>query len=209
MRSRLPLLLLAVAAFAQPGRLGIFTNSGDVGQPAIVGSTVFDAAKSEYRITGAGANMWDRVDQFQFAWREISGNFTVKATMRFLGQGVPHRKAGIVLRQTTAADSPYIDLVIHGDGMPAMQWRNFKGDVTNAADFPSSGPGLFKLKLVRQGGTITVFVGKDGAEPTEVAHTLIQLGNPLLVGLGVCSHKADASDTAVFSDVSIEPASKP
>ncbi len=199
------IVTLVLAACCCWGQLGIFTNAGDVGNPAIRGTTVYDAAKGEYRITGAGENMWARADQFQFAWREVTGNFTVRATVKFLGQGVPHRKAGIVLRQTTGGDSAYIDLVIHGDGMPAMQWRNVKGDVTNAADFPSAGPGEFRLKLVRQGSTITVFVGKDGAEPKELAHTLLPLGNPLLVGLGVCSHKAEATDTAVFSDVSVEP----
>ena len=46
--------------------------------------------------------------------------------------------------------SPDIDIVIHGNGMPGVQWRNTKGDITNAFDFPFDGPARFKLKLVRQ-----------------------------------------------------------
>ena len=79
----------------------------------------------------------------------MSGNFAVTATMQFLGEGADHRKAGIMLRQTLDTDSPYVDIVIHGNGMPGIQWRNTKGDVTNAFDFPFDGPGKFKLKLVR------------------------------------------------------------
>jgi TolB protein len=210
MRHILVLCLLASSAFAQTGKLGAFTNSGDVGGPAIKGSTQFDAAKGQYRMTGAGANMWAKEDQFQYVWREMTGNVTVTATMQFLGEGaVAHRKAGIVLRQSLDTDSPYVDIVIHGNGMPGIQWRTTKGDITNAVDFPFDGPGKFKLKLTRQGSTIGVWIGKDGAELKELGHTQVALGNPVLVGLAVCSHAPEKSETVVFSDVSVEQLAPP
>lgn len=209
MRTLFLTCLFTISVFSQTAKLGIFTNSGDVGDPAIKGATAFDAAKGQYRVIGAGANMWAKADQFQYAWREMSGNFAMTARVQFLGEGNAHRKAGIMLRQTLDTDSPYIDMVLHGNGMPAMQWRNAKGDITNAADFPFDGPGPLKLKLIRQGSTITVFVAKDGAQLQELAHTQVQLANPILVGLAVCSHKPDASDTVLFSDVSVEPQAAP
>jgi len=204
MRQLVLIFLSAVSSLAQTGKLGAFTNSGDVGGPALKGSTAFDTSKGQYRITGAGANIWAKEDQFQYVWREMSGNIAITATMQFLGEGAAHRKAGIMLRQTLDTDSPYIDFVIHGNGMPGIQWRNTKSDITNAFDFPFDGPARFKLKLVRQGAAITVFIAKDAAELKELGHTQVQLGSPVLVGLAVCSHKADASDTVVFSDVSVE-----
>jgi hypothetical protein len=209
MRTLILTCLLAASVFAQNGKLGVFTNSGDVGGPAMKGSTEVDAAKGTYKMTGAGANIWAKEDQFQYVWREMSGNVAVTATMQFLGEGAPHRKAGIMLRKTMDTDSPYVDVVIHGNGMPGIQWRNTKGDITNAVDFPFDSPGKFKLKMVRQGGAIIVSIAKDGAELKELGHTQIQLGNPVYVGLAVCSHKADASDTVVFSDVSVEQLAAP
>jgi len=35
-------------------------------------------------------------------------------------------------------------------------------------------------------------------------HTEVSFQNPVLVGLAVCSHDPAKSDTAVFSDVSVE-----
>ena len=108
-----PLFLFSVlssSAFAQSGNLGIFTNSGDVGSPAIKGSSEF--SNGQYQITGSGANIWAKQDQFQYVWREMTGNFTVKATMRFLGQGNEHRKAGIMVRQSLDSDAIYADVVI-------------------------------------------------------------------------------------------------
>src|SRR5579872_40101 len=204
MREFLIVLALAAPVYSQTASLGAFSNSGDVGGPAIKGSTAFDSSKGQYRMTGAGANMWAKEDQFQYVWREMSGNFAVTATMEFLGEGIAHRKAGIMLRQTLDTDSPYVDIVIHGNGMPGIQWRTTKGDITNAVDFPFDSPGKFKLKLVRQGSAIGVSIAKDGAELKELGHTQVALGNPVLAGLAVCSHKADATDTVVFSDVSVE-----
>src|SRR5579863_9568436 len=204
MRELLLTCLLAAGALAQTGKLGVFTNSGDVGGPALKGSTEFDASKGQYRITGAGANIWAKEDQFQYVWKEMSGNVAVTATLQFLGEGAAHRKAGIMLRKTLDTDSPYVDVVIHGTGMPAIQWRNTPGDTTNGVDFPFDSPGKFKLKLVRTMGSIAVSIGKDGAELKPLGTTTIQLAGPLYAGLVVCSHKGDKSETVVFSDVSIE-----
>ena len=195
--------LVPAAAFAQKADLGIFTNSGDVGGPAIKGSAEYTADNGQYRITGAGANIWAKQDQFQYVWREMGGNFTVTATLRFLGQGVDHRKAGIMVRQSLDTDAAYADIVIHGNGMPGLQWRSKAGEDTNAFDLPFDGPGTFKLKLVRNGVRIYMYLAKDGAELKEIAHTEVTFRNPVLVGLAVCSHKADSSDTVIFSDVSV------
>jgi hypothetical protein len=202
--------LSSAAAFSQTTNptatnLGAFTNSGDVGDPARKGSAEFDAANGQYRITGSGANIWDKQDQFQYVWREITGNFTVVAAMQFLGQGEDHRKAGIMLRQSLDADSPYGDIVIHGNGMPGLQWRSNKGETTNTFDMPFDGPGKYKLMLVRSGVGITVSLAKDGAELKQVARTEVTFRGPILVGLAVCAHNADKSETVVFSDVSVDP----
>jgi regulation of enolase protein 1 (concanavalin A-like superfamily) len=209
MRELSLICLLAASAFAQSGNLGAFTNSGDVGGPSKKGSTEFNASNGQYRITGSGANIWAKQDQFQFVWREMSGNFTVTATMQFLGQGEDHRKAGIMLRQSLDTDSPYGDIVIHGNGMPGIQWRSTKGEDTNTFDLPFDGPGKYTVKLARNGVGLTVSIAKDGAELKQVGRTEVRFQNPILVGLAVCSHKADASDTVVFSDVSVEQVAPP
>jgi hypothetical protein len=109
-----------------------------------------------------------------------------------------------MFRQSLDADSPYADIVIHGNGMPGIQWRSNKSENTNTFDLPFDGPGKFKLKLVRNGVRIFVSIAKDSGELKEIAHTEVTLRNPILAGLAVCSHKADASDTVVFSDVTVE-----
>jgi TolB protein len=202
MRQTLLICLLSAFASAQTENLGIFTNSVDVGGPSLKGSVEF--SNGQYRITGSGANIWATQDQFRYVWREMTGNFTVTATMRFLGQGNEHRKAGIMVRQSLDSDAVYADIVIHGNGMPGLQWRSKQGEDTNTFDLPFDGPGTFKIKLVRTGVRIYMFIAKDGSDPKEIAHTEVSFQHPVLVGLAVCSHQSDASDTVIFSDVSVE-----
>jgi regulation of enolase protein 1 (concanavalin A-like superfamily) len=206
-RQLLLVCLLSASAFAQSGNLGVFTNSGDVGNPAIKGSAEF--SDGQYRITGSGANIWGKQDQFHYVWREMTGNFTVTATLRFLGKGAEHRKAGIMVRQSLDADAVYADVMIHGNGMPGLQWRSKAGEDTNTFDLPFDSPGTFRIKLVRTGVKIYMYIAKDGAEPKKIANTEVSFRNPVLVGLAVCSHQAGASDTVLFSDVSVEAQAPP
>ncbi len=97
--------LIATSALVQSGRLGVFTGSDDVGAPPLKGSAEFDATTRQYKITGSGADIWGRADQFHYVWREISGNFAVTATTTFLTDGIAHRKAVIMLRKSLDTDS--------------------------------------------------------------------------------------------------------
>jgi len=204
MRELLLACLIAASAFAQTGKFGSFTNSDDVGAPPLKGAAVFDAATGQYKITGSGTDIWAKADQFHYVWREMSGNFAVTANAKFLTDGIGHRKAVIMLRQSLDTDSPFIHLAIHGDGTPSVQFRNTRADDTNTVDFPIEGPGTWKMKLVRQDNTITVWMAKDDAPLRELGHTSNQLGSPILVGLGVSSHTQKATNTVLFSNVSVE-----
>jgi hypothetical protein len=199
----------STSASAQSGTFGAFTNSDDVGAPPLKGSAQFDAASGQYRITGTGTDIWGTADQFHYVWREISGDLAVTATARFLTDGNPHRKAVIMVRKSLDTDSPFVQLAIHGDGLPSVQFRNTKADNTNTVDFPVEGPGTWTLKLVRQGTTISVWMAKDGAPLRELGHTLNQLGSPILVGLGVSSHTQEAVNTVLFSNVTVEQLAAP
>ncbi len=204
MRGLLLTCLFAISAFGQNGKVGIFSNSDDVGAPPIKGSAEFDASTLQYKITGSGTDIWGKADQFHYVWQEMSGNFAVTATAKFLTEGIGHRKAVIMLRKSLDTDSPFVHLAIHGDGTPSVQFRDTKADNTNTVDFPVEGPGVWKLKLVRRGSTITLWIAKDGAPLRELGHTTNQLGSPILVGLGVSSHTQEAVNTVLFSDVSVE-----
>lgn len=208
MKTSLHVPLLAVAllasaslnsAFAKP--VGEFEEQADVGAPKLAGSASYDEARQEYTFKAAGANMWAAKDEFQFAWKKTNGDFIVRTRVEFVGPGVdPHRKAGWIARTNLDADFTYIDGTRHaGDGLTSLQFRRKKGGVTEQITLPVKWADV--LQLERRGQTY-IFSAANYGEPFVRAEISdLDLGEDPLVGLFLCSHKADVLETAVFRDV--------
>ncbi|MFB3923099.1 MAG: TolB family protein [Terriglobia bacterium] len=189
------------AAQRTASRLGEFTAQTDVGVTPRKGSAEFDAIRKEYRVRGGGANMWDRVDAFHYVWRRASGDMTLTADVRIIGnEGEQHRKAGWVIRQSLEPDSAYVSAVVHGDGLTSMQFRKTKGDTTGEVRSSLNKP--LTLRLDRRGNVFTLSAAKEGGGFETAGSTEVQLHDPVYIGLAVCSHDEAAIETAVFSRVS-------
>src|SRR5437870_104895 len=123
------LLVAALAGAQEP--VGIFESHSDVGTVLHPGSSTFDAAKHIYTLTGSGENMWATADAFQFAWKKMSGDIELSALVRFFNSGGnEHKKAVLIFRQSLDADSVYVDIALHGNGLLALQYRDKKGGTT-------------------------------------------------------------------------------
>ncbi|MDG3006628.1 cellulase family glycosylhydrolase [Paludisphaera mucosa] len=185
------------------GAVGMFEGHGDVGEVLHPGAVDFDGAKSTYTVAGSGANMWLATDAFHFVWKPASGDLAMSADVAFLGAGTdPHRKACLMIRQSLDADSAYADVVVHGDGLTSLQFREAKGAATHEVQANVSGPR--RLKLVKRGKYVTMFVGAEGEDPKfSGAAERITFAEPFYVGLGVCSHNKDVTEKAVFTNVEL------
>src|SRR5262249_9421344 len=98
--------------------------------------------------------------------------------------------------------SPYADVMIHGNGLTGLQYREKADEITRGIRFPVSGP--TRIRLERRRNAITLYTGVEGGPLTEAGATDVNIGDPVYVGLAVCPHDDKASLTAVFSDVTIE-----
>ena len=198
----LALTLLTLTAAAQPGPAGLFEGRGDLGVTPKNGALEFDPAASEYRVTGGGANIWAAEDAMYFAWKRLPGDVTFTADVRFLGTGaVAHRKAVLMIRQDLTPGSAYADVALHGDGLTSLQFRPAAGAQTQEIRSTVTGP--TRIRIERRGNSFTVFAGKPGAELAATTPQVVQLSDPVYVGIGVCSHDANVLETAVFSNVQL------
>src|SRR6185369_9225621 len=106
---------------AQTSPVGIFETHGDVGTVLHPGSTEYDASKKTYKLTGSGNNMWFSEDDFQFAWKKMSGDVSLTADISFTTTtGNEHKKAVLMIRQNLDNDSVYADIARHGNGLTAL-----------------------------------------------------------------------------------------
>jgi hypothetical protein len=204
-----PLLFSVLTSSQQQlqGARGLFEGSSDIGATQ-KGSTVYDPSTGEYRVSGGGADMWGAADAFHMSWIRLSGDVTLTADVRFPPEGgaIPLKKAVLIVRQSLDPDSAYADVAIHGDGHITLQYRETKGGET--ADITSPEHRSTRLRIERKGDQFTMYTGPVDGKLTSSGSVKIMLQDPVYVGIGMCAHKADAVETAVFSNVKIERAAK-
>ena len=195
-------VLCMTALSGQARAVGIFQETTDVGTVGRPGTAVHDAVTGAYTITGSGANIWGSEDAFQFAWTRLSGDAALRTDVRWEGEGKdPHRKAGWMVRRTLDPGSPYVDAVVHGDGLISLQYRKVQGGPTEEIQSPIRAPAT--LLLERHGDVFTLSVSADGKTYQPVGSLSVALGDPVHAGLIVCSHDNSVTETAVFSSVDL------
>ena len=104
--------------------LGYFEGSGDVGQPAIAGSTTYDPARADLHDRRRGHEHVGRARRVPVRVAQDDRRLHRPHARGVHGTGVdPHRKIGWIIRRTLDADSPYVDAAVHGDGLTSLQFR--------------------------------------------------------------------------------------
>ncbi|MBV9267203.1 MAG: hypothetical protein JO061_13620 [Acidobacteriaceae bacterium] len=198
----LGILLAVLAAPLVAAKLGIFKAHQDVGISPMKGKVKYDTKSNQYAVTGSGANIWAKVDAFQFVYKQISGDLTFSSDIEFLGTGVEqHRKAGLMIRQSLSPDSAYADVMLHGDGMTSLQCRETAGAETKETRTDVKHPQ--HVRIERRGNQFTMAVSNEGAPEQTTGPITVQLQDPVYVGLAVSAHNAKVRETAIFSNVKL------
>ncbi len=201
-------LLFSLSIFAQtPSKIGLFDERTNVGNPAIKGNVSYNPTTQEYTMEGAGINMWAKTDQLNFLWKKIKGDFIISASVKFVGAGTdPHRKIGIIARNTLAANSAYADACVHGLDLTSLQYRVAEDSVTNQVVVSSFNP--THIEFQRIGNIITFSAATQGENYKSVSKEIV-LNEEVFAGLFICSHNEKVVEKAIFSNVRITiPADK-
>lgn len=190
--------------------VGTFEGHGDIGTVLQAGSVQYDVGTKTYIVNGSGENMWLAADDFQFAWKEVSGDVALTADISFVGSGGnEHRKAVLMLRQSLDADSVYADVALHGNGLTSLQYREEKGAATHEIQSNVSAPQ--RLRIEKRGDYVYVLLSttSNGEPLPSGAAMRIPMNGKLYVGIGVCAHDKNAVTKAKFSNVELRAVPAP
>lgn len=174
--------------------------SQDIGSTGIAGSA--SASNSTFSISGSGADIWGTADAFRYVYTPVSG--TAELTVRVATQTAsnPWAKAGIMIRQSLAANAPFVNLCVTPANGISLQRRTTAGA---AADQPANVAGTAPcwLRLTRNGNTFTASRSTDGVVWSQIATTTCTMTDSVVVGLSVTAHTIAATSTAVFEKVDL------
>jgi len=189
-----------------PIPVGIFSEHGDMGNVGIPGTASYDSDSQEYLLSSSGTNMWGDHDEDQFVWRKVKGDFILQASAEFLGAGgSPHRKMGLIVRESLDPRSPHVNIAIHGNGLAALQYRRSSGAITEEIHYAVDGPNV--LQLERSGKSFVVSAAHFGDILQTKDFDAVSLPDEVYVGIYICAHDNTAVEKGVFRNVRlIQPA---
>jgi PKD repeat protein len=175
-------------------------DSRDIGVVGAVGSSSDSGGSVSVR--GSGADIWDRADAFHFRYRAWTGDGEFVARLTSLSNTNAWAKAGLMFRETLAADSRHALMCGTAANGTILQYRTATGGecaltgITWASTFP------VWLKIVRSGDTFAGFTSVDGTSWTPAGSvTLAGAPASMYVGLAITSHNDGSIATAFFDNV--------
>jgi regulation of enolase protein 1 (concanavalin A-like superfamily) len=183
--------------------------ASDIGDVAAAGRSFIDEDSGpEFAVTGSGADVWGRADEFHFLSREMNGDFDFSARMAFVDQVHGWTKAGLMMRDGLSADARHA-FVIQTPGTQravAFQRRLVAGGTSVHSPGPATAPPGF-LRLTRVGDVITAY---HRTAPTDSWTTIGSERFPSLpatvrIGFAVSSHVDGVLATGHFDNMHLVP----
>jgi regulation of enolase protein 1 (concanavalin A-like superfamily) len=175
-------------------------SSADVGSVPFPGNATMSGGT--YTVTGSGADVWGTADQFHYAYRAWSGDGTLIARVASEQNVSTWVKAGVMIRQTLAADSAHAFMLVSPGKGTAFQRRTAGGGISTSTSGPTATAPRW-MKLTRTGDIFSAYDSADGIAWTLVGSDTIPMGSTVLVGIAVTSHNLGASATATFDNVTV------
>lgn len=170
------------------GTTGVGGNAGDNGESLTLG--------------GAGIDIWNSSDAFRYAWLPLNGDGTITARVASMEETSPWAKAGVMIRDSTAANSAYVDLVVTPANGVSFQSRSSTGASATSTTLSN----LFAprwLRLTRSGSSFTAYHSMDGVTWTQTAAPVtVAMATNVTIGLAVCSGQTSTLNLVQFDGIS-------
>ncbi len=178
-------------------------SSVDVGAVARAGS--FSESSGTFTVNGSGADIYGTADEFRYVYRTISGNMTITARVVSVQNVNTWTKAGVMMRETTAAGSRNVMALVSPTNANSYRLQartGTNGSSTSVAAGPGTRP--VWLRLVRNGTMFTASYSTNGTTYSALGSPVtLSVGASITAGLAITSHVDGTLATAVFDNVTI------
>ncbi len=157
-------------------------------------------------LTGSGQNIWGTSDFFSYLYQSgISGDFTIDVHVKSLMNTAGFAKAGIMVRQTLAANSQHaMALITRSNG--AGFYRRLTSGATSQNTLAAGVVTPEWVRIVRSGDTFTGYYSEDGSTWNLIGNATVNMTDPVIIGLAVTSANAAQDNTAEFDNFMFMPA---
>lgn len=184
--------------------LGIFTANQDIGAPGLVGSSTYSAGT--YTVQGGGADIWNAADQFQYLYRDLTGNGRLTARIvSELPAGTNYAaKTSVMLRESTATGSKHTTMDLMQTAGTEFLYRATTDGSTAATGASAAVVAPYWVRITRVGDVIAGEYSPDGVTwTTQGAAQTVAMNASIKVGLAVTAHDNTKLLTATYNNVGL------
>ncbi len=173
---------------------------GDAGTLGQAGGAGYNSSTGTYTLTGAGADIWNTADGFQFAFTTLTGDGSYIAQVASMANFANYGKAGIMMRNSLDPSSAYAIGFLTPQGTLNFEQRtSYSASSTSVASKGTFATPLW-LKLTRSGNAFSVYYGTNGTTWTQLGASVpIAMNGTIYVGMITSSHSSGQLATATFA----------
>lgn len=180
--------------------------------PPSAGATVYDATAlgGAYSLRGVGAEIFFKEDDFHYAYRAVSGDFTLTARVEgWYGYLDTLSKGALLFRNDLTTGSTMFTMSINYDESEYVYYRqtaNTDHVLVHYSELNATPGSKLWVRLRRVGNTFTTYWSQNGATWTvhgPSAGTTVNLPTQGWIGLGVASKNPSYMTEVVYSNVSV------
>src|SRR5260221_9648480 len=203
LRGRIPAVVsLLFLLFCNLVSAGTWTGQ-DIGSVGVAGSDSYNGTTGVYTIAGSGADINGTADACHFVYQTLTADGELVARVASVQNTNASAKAGVMVRQSTAAGSINAFIAVTPtSGILSQQRTALNGSTTSTQTTTSTAP--YWLKIVKDGTLISVYQSPDNVAWTyEGATRLSSLTSPVDIGFAVTSHSNTVLCTATFDNITL------
>ena len=184
----------------------------DINNPGIAGSA--DYYLNVFAVKGSGSAISGTSDQFNFAFQPWTNGLSLTARVSTQPQTSISAKSGVMIRETTNANSKFVDVVVTPVAIKMEARTTTGGSAVTLANFTAANSPVGTnapswVRLLRGGNTFTGYSSSNGVNWVQMASTSISLTNTM-VGLAVCGYdNTRLLNTSTFDNVSVVSTNNP
>jgi len=174
-------------------------QGADIGKTGLKGS--FSEAAGTITVKGSGTDIGGGADAFQFVSQPLDGDGEIKARVTAVEDTHLGAKAGVMIRESLAADSKHVLLAISAAKGVIFLRRSTIGGTSAHTNAQGAAP--YWVRLVRAGDTFTAYMSADGAAWKLLGTDSFVMAHNAYAGLAVTAENNGALNTSTFDNLTL------
>jgi hypothetical protein len=183
------------------------------------GTSTYDSGTGTWTINGGGDDIWGTSDKFRYVYQDASGDCEIEARVTSVENTDNWAKAGVMIRESTAADARFVMVAQLPNNGVSIQWRTATGGSAAYDGGPVGRTASVKyVRLKRVGNTFTGYYKANAGDPWIQINTGlpggtvdVTMATATKIGLAVTAHTgttatdANRINTSTFTSIVATP----